>query len=80
MDDDAQAGVLVNWLPDVGAEDLDRRFQQHGARPIRRALAPPLPDRLADALCALADVDPDEPGATLTRDARKRLVTACTAW
>ena len=80
MDDDAQSGVLVNWLPDVVAEDLDRRFQNHGARPIRRALAPPLPDRLADALCALAGVDPDEPGATLTRDARKRLVAVCTAW
>jgi predicted Rossmann fold flavoprotein len=80
IDDDGQAGVLVNWVPDVVAEDLDRRFQHHGARPIRRALAPPLPDRLADALCTLAGVDPDEPGATLTRDARKRLVAACTAW
>ena len=80
MDDDAGAGVLVSWLPDVVAEDLDRRFQQHGARPIRRALAPPLPDRLADTLCTLAGVDPDESGATLTRDARKRLVAACTAW
>ena len=80
VDDDGASGVLVNWLPDVVAEDLDRRFQQHGARPIRRALAPPLPDRLADALCALAGVDPDESGSTLTRDARKRLVAACTAW
>lgn len=80
IDDDGQAGVLVNWMPDLVADDLDRRFQQHGARPIRRALAPPLPDRLADALCALAGVDPDESGATLTRDARKRLVAACTAW
>jgi predicted Rossmann fold flavoprotein len=79
VDDDPAAGVLVHWLPDVAPEDLDRRLQQLGSRPIRRALAPPLPDRLADALCALADVDADAPGAILTREARKRLVNACTA-
>jgi predicted Rossmann fold flavoprotein len=79
VDDDPGSGVVVNWLPDVGAEEFARRLQQHGARPIRRALAPPLPDRLAAALCVLASVDPDASGATLTRDARRRLVAACIA-
>ncbi len=78
-DEDPQAELLVHWLGDIAPEDLDSRLQQHGARPVRRALAPPLPDRLADALCGLAGVDPDQSGATLTREARKRLVGACTA-
>lgn len=77
--DDRQAGVLVRWLPDVAPEEFDRRLQQHGARPVRRALAP-LPDRLADVLCRLADVDPDQSGATLGREARRRLVAVTTGW
>ncbi len=65
--DDAGTGLLVNWLPDEVPDALDSRLQQLGRRPLRRALAPPLPDRLADALCVLAGVDPDQPGATLGR-------------
>jgi predicted Rossmann fold flavoprotein len=80
IDDDPQAGVQVHWLPSVAPEAFDRRLQQHGGRPVRRALAPPLPDRLADALCVLAAVDPELSGATLSREARKRLVTAVTGW
>jgi predicted Rossmann fold flavoprotein len=80
VDDDPRTGLHVNWLPEVGPEDFDRRLQQHGGRPVRRALSPPLPDRLAAALCALAEVDPDQSGATLSRDARRRLVIATTAW
>ena len=80
LQDDPQASVLVDWLPETGPEVLDSRLQQHGGRPIRRALAPPLPDRLADTLCALAEVNPDASGATLPREARKRLVAACSAW
>ncbi len=80
LNDDPGAGLLVHWLPDSAADALDRRLQQHGARPVRGALAPPLPDRLAEALCAMADVPPDQSGSTLTRDARRRLVTAATAW
>lgn len=79
-DDDAHASVQVNWMPDVAPHDLDGRLLRHGARPVRRALAPPLPERLAEALCAQAGVDPDLRAATLTRDARKRLVAACTSY
>lgn len=79
MADDPHAGLLVQWLPSVSPEALDRRLQQHGGRPVRRALAPPLPDRLADVLCSLAEVDPDHPAATLSREARRRLVSAATA-
>ncbi len=80
LHDDPGAGLLVHWVPEIAPDALDRRLQQHGARPVRSALAPPLPDRLAEALCAMADVPPDQSGATLTRDARRRLVTAVTAW
>jgi len=78
--DDPGTALLVSWLPDASPEDLDRRFQQHGARPMRRALSPPLPERLAEAVCQLAEVDPDQSAATLTRDARRRLVATATAW
>jgi predicted Rossmann fold flavoprotein len=80
LQDDPQAAVLVDWLPGTAPDVLDSRLQQHGGRPVRRALSPPLPDRLADTLCALADVSPDASGATLPREARKRLVAACSAW
>jgi predicted Rossmann fold flavoprotein len=79
-DDDPGAGLLVRWLPGIAPDGLDGRLQQHGGRPVRRALSPPLPDRLANALCAHAGVDPDHRAATLPRDARKRLVAACTAY
>ena len=77
---DAGAGLLVHWLPGTAPDRLDGRFQRHGGRPIRRALSPPLPDRLADGLCALAGVDAEQSAATLPRDARRRLVAACTAY
>lgn len=77
---DSGARLLVHWLPGTAPEDLDRRLQHHGARPVRRALCPPLPERLADMLCALAGVDPEQPAATLPRDPRRNLVAACTSW
>jgi predicted Rossmann fold flavoprotein len=79
-DGDAAAGLLVHWLPRLSPEQLDGRLQQHGGRPVRRALAPPLPDRLADVLCAHAAVDPDQSAAILPREARRRLVASCTAY
>jgi predicted flavoprotein YhiN len=78
--EDPAAGLLVDWLPATSMDELDARLQRLGARPIRRALAPPLPERLADTLCALADLDPAQPAAVLSRDGRKRLVQTCGAW
>jgi predicted Rossmann fold flavoprotein len=77
--DDPGARLLVCWVPGLAAEDLDRRLQQHGGRPVARALTP-LPDRLADLLCRLAGIAPDQSAATLTREARKRLVAVVTHW
>ncbi len=78
--DDEGAGLLVDWLPGTSPEDLDDRLQRLGARPVRRALSPPLPDRLADAICEEAGVAADHSAATLPRSARRRLVAACTAY
>lgn len=80
VEPDPGAGLLLDWMPGVEPEALDRRLRDHGPRPIRRALMPTVPERLADAICQLAEVAPDQPGSTLTRDARRRLVTAATGW
>jgi len=91
LEDDPDAGLLVDWVGGIEGpgqdegrkastpEDFDRRLQAHGNRPVRRVFAPALPDRLAAALCGMADVDPEQSGATLTREARRRLVTVATA-
>ncbi len=79
-DEDPDASLQVDWMPAIAPADLDGRLQQHGGRPIRRALAPPLPERLAEALCALAGAQADHPAATLPRDVRKRLVALCTGY
>ena len=79
---DPEAGLLVDWIAEhaLGSpDDIDRRLQAHGNRPVRRVFAPALPERLATALCVMADVDPEQSGATLTREARRRLVAAATA-
>ena len=77
---DPQAGLLVDWLPGPTMDEFDAGLQALGGRPLRRALAPPLPDRLADVLCELAGLDPASPGAVLRRDDRRRLVTTARSW
>ncbi|BCS35351.1 flavoprotein [Luteitalea sp. TBR-22] len=79
VQDDPGAGLLLGWIPGVGPEAFDRRLRDHGPKPVRRALAP-LPERLAEAVCHLAEVSPDQSGATLDRESRRRLVAAATAW
>lgn len=58
---------------------LDTLRQTDGARPLRRALAPPLPQRLVDAMLSLSGVSPDTPAARLTAPAADRLATAICA-
>ena len=58
---------------------LDTLRRTDGARPLRRALAPPLPQRLADAMLSLAGVPPDTPAARLSAPAADRLATALCA-
>lgn len=58
---------------------LDTLRRTDGARPLRRALAPPLPQRLADAMLSLAGVPPDTPAARLSAPAADRLASALCA-
>lgn len=68
----------VSWLPDVTPEALDRILIEGGGASVRRALSPPLPERLAQAVCLMAGVSPDQRAATLPRELRGRLVsTTC---
>ncbi|HTV02118.1 MAG TPA: aminoacetone oxidase family FAD-binding enzyme [Luteitalea sp.] len=77
---DPRAGLLVDWLPGPTMDELDARVQGLGSRSVRRALTPPLPERLADLLCELAGVDPAATGAVLRREDRRRLVQTCREW
>lgn len=58
---------------------LDTLRRTDGARPLSRAFAPPLPQRLADAMLSLAGVPPDTPAARLSAPAADRLATALCA-
>jgi predicted Rossmann fold flavoprotein len=72
--------LTINWLTDTPFDQADAMLQALGTRQVVAALRDrTLPDRLAHALCRSAEVDPQTPGARLTRDARRRLAHALTA-
>jgi predicted flavoprotein YhiN len=87
------ARTFMNVLPGTTAEQLDAALLAAQNTTVLRwlidaaphpALVPGhgttgLPERLARALCALAEVDPATPTAALTRDRRLTLVTTLTA-
>lgn len=78
--DDPTVTLHINWLPGETPASLDERFVERAARGERggpaHVLAERLPQRLARALCVHAAVDPAKPLSSLTRDERRRLVTA----
>jgi predicted Rossmann fold flavoprotein len=67
------ARVTVCWAA-LGDEDWAARLRPKGARTALGAVRAELPDRLASALLAAADVPPDRPLSELTRDERLRLI------
>jgi len=71
--------LLVQWTP-RGAEEWDGELAAGGQATVRSALAPWLPRRLADHLCAGAGVDPDTRLALLRREDRRALVAALTEY
>lgn len=75
---DPGAALFINWLPGHAATDIDRELQQLGKQSPVRWLRERLPERLAEAICREAGVDPAVPGHALTRDARRLLVGALT--
>jgi predicted Rossmann fold flavoprotein len=73
---DSKAAIVVNFLPEIAAADLDRRLRSPQTRTVGGLLREWLPDRLARALCDHAGVDPAMRADQLRRDARRMLVAA----
>jgi len=73
----ASASISVRWtaLDDAGWEAL---LRPQGARTALGAVRAELPDRLATALLAQAEVDPSRSLAELTREERRRIVETLT--
>ncbi|GJQ29810.1 MAG: membrane protein [Phycisphaerae bacterium] len=72
--DDPGAGLSVNWLPGETRETLDTALVGLGkGTPERYLRQRGLPERLAEALCRAAGVDPAMPGHVLPRDTRRAL-------
>ncbi|MBK6325128.1 MAG: NAD(P)/FAD-dependent oxidoreductase [Chloroflexi bacterium] len=76
--DDPASYVIINWLPALPAEQLDREFIALTNMSVGRFLRQHLPERLVLALCQTAGVDAATPGHQLARAGRKELVTAVT--
>ncbi len=90
--EDAGAQLVVNWAPGTSAEELDAMLVSARGigtarwlteQPLVRALVPGhgvggIPDRLARALCAQAEVEPSALVHTLTRERRRALVRCMT--
>lgn len=74
--DDAEARLLLSWLPSTDEAELDAALRSAGGATVAGALARRVPDRLARVLCELAGVEPSTPVATLARDARRAVVRA----
>ena len=70
---DATASVVVRWTA-LGDAEWERALRPLGARTVTGALRAELPERLAAALLAMAQVDPARPLAELRRDERLRLI------
>jgi len=72
----AEASLWVNWLPETPRQSLEEELLGLGAKSVGGWLQLRFPDRLGEALCGLASVDPAETGARLPREGRKALVRA----
>jgi len=68
-----RAQLLVRWTP-LGEREWTRALQPRGSRSVGAALREQLPHRLAEALLAVAGVEPACALAQLAREARLRLV------
>jgi len=71
--DGAGARLVIDWLPGLDGPGLMPLLGGVAPPSVRGGLRSALPDRLADALCREADVEPDAVFARLPRAARARL-------
>jgi predicted Rossmann fold flavoprotein len=70
--DDPATHLIVNWLPGLDPQTLVAALEGHGG-PAGAWLRARLPDRLAEALCREAAIDPALPVARVSRRARRTL-------
>jgi predicted Rossmann fold flavoprotein len=77
--DDADAKLVINWLPEKSTEQLEANLLQLGKKSIGRYMSEQLPDRLARALCIEAGIKLSTSGDSLKREARKSLARTVTA-
>ncbi|OYT70715.1 MAG: aminoacetone oxidase family FAD-binding enzyme [Chloracidobacterium sp. CP2_5A] len=75
---DAGARLVVNWLPEATAAELDQALQSLGRGTAGAWLGARLPERLARTLLNIAGVDPAQTGAQLTRAERQAIARAVT--
>ncbi len=71
--------LRLDALPDISREALDDRFREdarRGRRSIVSLVPEVVPRRLAECLITAAAIPPDRMGPELSRDERRRLVTA----
>jgi predicted Rossmann fold flavoprotein len=76
--DDAEASLVISWLPGTKAGELERDLVSLGAASVAGHLARRIPGSLAEALCAAAGVDPKTPGHKLRREDRKAVALTAT--
>lgn len=77
--DGGRQELTVQWTP-MGSDAWDAALSAGGGATVRSTLAPHLPRRLADHLCAEVGVEPEARLSQLRRDLRRRLVTVLAAY
>jgi predicted Rossmann fold flavoprotein len=72
--DDPAAHLVASWLPGETREGTETNLLALSHRRVGPFLRTRLPERMADALCAHAGVDPATTGASMRRDQRRALL------
>ena len=78
--DDPAARLDIDWLPALGEAGVLAELLKRGGTGIGAALRPRLPERLADALCREAGVEPAASFDRLSRETRRGLVKNVSAY
>ena len=74
-DADAGCSLEICWMPGMSADDADAWLLQSKGTGVAAALRDLMPERLARALCAAANVPPDSTAQQLARDRRRALAS-----
>lgn len=75
---DPTARLILGFLPELDRETLDQLLLGLARRSVGGWLSTLVPERLADTLCALAEVDPHTTGLQLRREQRRSLLQILT--